>query len=241
MKFILFLIAFSLLLLSCKKEEPVVTYDYSQYTGNYYGVRDYEQLELYDHTEESDGVFASEVTSNQVGFMDHFFDKVVPQTSSFEHGNYYAYNYAKLLFLSNFNQINFERIFISTSPAKITFEGNKTLLPLTGSQEHPLINDLQGTYILHIDKYENLNSINESYIDTVAITINGFNPIIDNKEFEIEPFHSYYKQNLNYQSQIIMEKDLFWTSDSIYLFYKTISNQVFPNDTLHHIYSGTKL
>lgn len=241
MKIILFAFIAIVFLSSCKKKEPIITYDYSQYTGTYYGIREYEQLELFTKTRESDAVFASEVTANQVGFMDHFFDKEIPQTTHWISGNSFTHDYRELAFHSDFSQIYFESIFISSSPARETFAGTKTLLPITGNQDHPLKIDLQGTYILNIDKYENLNTINESYIDTVTITMNGFNPIIDNKEFDIEPFHSFYKFDADYNSQMIIEKDLFWASDSIYLFYKTINNQVFPNDTLHHIYSGIKL
>ena len=109
---------------------------------------------------------------------------------------------------------------------------------MTDDSEHPLRSQLEGMFILQIQKHEYVNGVDLSYIDTVLISMSGYNPVIDNEEYNVGVFYTYYKSNSMW-NQGLERRDLYWVQDSIYLDYKTVPSGT--TDTIHHIYSGKKM
>jgi hypothetical protein len=248
MKYSIYLLALVLITLtsSCKKEkkEPTtstnVEYDYSNLKGSYYGIQHSSAVQ-FTSTTESDQILATDIVANQLTFKNTSFNLVIPQTTSYSNGNPF-YTHADLNFSSNFNQIAFDQQYDGGITAiNRTFNGTKTTLASTENNEHPLKSQLEGMFILQMIKHEYLNSIDVSYIDTVSVTMSGFNPVIEGKTYSVGSFYTYYKVNSQWQGgpQIT---DLYWIEDSLYLDYKTISGvNSGPSDTIHHIFSGARL
>ena len=236
--FYLLLILF-MALASCKKEptsQPAST-DYSKYIGNYYGIISYDAVEFASEVE-SDRILPSDVSGNQLLFNGVTFSIPSPPPTSFSVGDMYTVG-ANLNYYSNFEQIGFEQHYDGgITKVDVTFSGNKTALPVTDDTEHPLKSQLEGMFILQIQKREYLNGVDLSYIDTVLISMSGYNPVIDNEEYNVGVFYTYYKSNSMW-NQGLEQRDLYWVQDSIYLDYKTVPSGT--TDTIHHVYSGKKM
>ncbi len=246
MKYIFYFLFIVLLpIISCKKEpisEPGAGASpfYSQYVGNYYGIRSSRAVEFTSEIE-SDCILSTNVNGNELIFEGSSFS--IPQTlpSSFSIGDLY-YSGAKLDFYSNFDVIQSQKRYdAGITKVDLTFNGNKSSLPVTTDSEHPLKNQLEGTFILQIDKHEYLIGTDVSYVDTVAVMMSGYNVVIENKEYGIGKFYTYYKRNQNW-NQGFENRDLYWVEDSLYLDYRTIpAANTGITDTIHHVFSGRKL
>jgi hypothetical protein len=184
---------------------------------------------------------ATDIVANQLTFKNTSFNLVTPQTTSYSNGNPF-YTHADLNFSSNFNQIAFDQQYDGGITAvNRTFNGTKTTLSSTENSVHPLKSQLEGMFILQINKHEYLNSIDVSYVDTLSVTMSGFSPVIEGKTYSAGSFYTYYKVNSQWEGgpQIT---DMYWIEDSLYLNYKTISGvNSGPSDTIHHIFSGARL
>lgn len=241
MKMLLYL---SVLLLitqtSCKKEETPEPYDYSNYKGNYYGILRSDAVAFTSQVE-SDRILPSDVSGNQLLFNGVTFSIPTPPPTSFSVGDMYTVG-ANLNYSSNFEQIGFaQRYDGGITKVDVTFNGNKTALPVTDDTEHPLKSQLEGMFILQIDKKEHLSGTDLSYMDTVLITMSGYHPVIDNEEYDVGAFYTYYKSNSTW-NQGLEHRDLYWVEDSLYLNYKTIPNATTGiTDTIHHTFSGRRM
>ena len=227
---------------SCKKEplnDPEIA-DHSHYEGTYYGIQTTEANQFVAESE-SDCILPTTVDGDQLSFNGASFIIPSSQPTSFSVGDWY-YSGANLNFSSDHTLINFERRFDGgITTVDVTFNGEKTNLPLTNDTEHPLKAQLEGTFILQIEKHEYLSGIDESYLDTVVVTMSGFNPVIDNEEFSAGMFYTYFKLNSLWDDGLDC-RDLYWTEDSLYLNYQYIPHQgAGITDTIHHVYSGRKL
>ena len=247
MKYIIYLLLIVIVTLnsSCKKEPTSITNesagsDYSNLKGNYYGIQHSSAVQ-FTSTTESDQILATDIVANQLTFKNTAFNLVTPQTTSYSNGSPF-YTHADLNFSSNFNQIAFDQQYDGGITAvNRTFNGTKTTLASTENNEHPLKSQLEGMFILQINKHEYLNSIDVSYLDTVLVTMSGFNPVIEGETYSVGSFYTYYKVNSQWEGgpQIT---DMYWIEDSLYLDYKTISGvNSGPSDTIHHIFYGARL
>lgn len=246
MKFVSVIVVFLPLLLSCKKDKTPIIHDYSHYEGNYYGENTHTDGFYLSSSEViSDRVMRSSVDNGRVNFMGDNFDIDHPQTTDF---SIFSPDYSHDVFLSfgaGFGSLyyNSTSMLGGGGSASENFSSIKTELPVTGDTEHPLKDQLEGTYILSVTKSDYLNNIDTSYQDTLTIQISGFSALLDNNELAFAPFHSYLHSDvLIYTYDEHRIKDLYWTEDSIYLNHKTMYG-IFGGsaDTVHYIYSGVKL
>lgn len=153
-------------------------------------------------------------------------------------GNSY-YAGANLDYLTNYEQLHFfQRYDAGITKVDVTFTGNKTQLPVTDDSEHPLRSELEGTFIVHAQKYESATGVDVDYIDTAVISMAGYNPIIDNQVYDVGVFYTYYTSNVLW-NQGIEQRDLYWVQESIYLDHKTLP--VGTTDTIHHVFAGNRI
>lgn len=226
-----------LALASCKKDEVTAPPNYSKFAGNYYGIVTYDVFSFTSATE-SDCILPTEVNGSQLTFGSANFYNIIDSELSFSYGDMY-YGGAILTYSPNYDHIQFEELYDAGGPkVKKKFNGDITELPVTGPSEHPLKNQLEGTFILQIDKHENVSGLDVSYIDTVVVSLAGYSPVIDNITYSIGVFYTYYKHNDTYNQQL-QYRDLYWVEDSLYLNYKYVPAGT--TDTTHHIFSGRKL
>lgn len=235
-----------LFFISCKKEENPAQHDYSHYVGVFYGEKT-SSTEFGSHvsTTTSDYVLSTNTTPYSVSFLGTSFDLNNPETTFF---SYSASDYSKgasLSYSNNFNSISYsssQNLGGGASGAD-SFSGSKTQLPLTDATNHPLKSQLEGQYVLNVYKYDYLNAIDTTYIDTFSVAMDGFSPSLDNNVFYFGRYHSYINTNqMNPSDDYHLVKNLRWSVDSLFIDYKTIYG-VFGGaaDTVHYIYSGWRM
>lgn len=244
MKHILIVIIALLFFTSCKKDDPV--HDYSHYAGVFYGEKTrFTEFALHETTTTSDYVLSANTTPYSVSVLGTSFDLDNPQTTFF---SYSASDYSKgatLSYSNNFNSIHYsssENLGGGATGAD-SFSGSKTQLPLTDGADHPLKSQLEGQYVLNVYKYDYLNAIDTTYIDTLTVTMDGFSPSLDNNVFNFDRYHSYiHVDQMNPSDDWHLVKDLRWSADSLSIDHKMIYG-VFGGtaDTVHYIYSGWRM
>lgn len=238
MKYFFYLFLF-IALASCKKEEPgIIGTDYSRYNGNYIGVKTTDAVNFTSEST-SDCILISEVIENQLFFNDVFFSLPSPTVAtSFSVGDLY-YSGANLNYNSDFSEVELvQRYDGGITKVDLTFNGIKTELASTEGAEHPLRSQLEGTFILNIQKKEVANAVDLSYTDTVSISMSGFNPVIDNEEYSVNKFYTFYTLN-SLWNQGVEQRNLYWVEDSIYFDYKSVPSGT--TDTVHHVFAGRKM
>ena len=250
MKSILLLCFTISLLLSfsaCKKEpgpyeseEGVNTsYNYDHYNGKYYGVQSNEAQSFYSSTE-YDVVTSSKVVNNQVVFLNEAFDLSTPDIVSFSQQLSYPL-FTDLNFSPDFEQVTFnQRIDAGVTKVDVDFLGQKTVLDSTDGPEHPLKNQLEGLFQLQVSKYESLNGVDITELDTLLVSMSGYDPVINSVQYNAPNFYSFYNSAWSY-GYIDANHQLYWVEDSIYLNYFTVDSQSGVLDTVHHIYEGVRL
>lgn len=246
MKHILIVIIALLLIVSCKKEETPVQHDYSHYEGMFYGEKTrFTEFASHETTTTSDYVISTNTTTYSVSVLGTSFDVDNPETTFF---SYSASDYSKSATLSynnNFSSIDYsssENLGGGASGAD-SFSGSNTQLPLTGGADHPLKSQLEGQYVLNVYKYDYLNAIDTTYIDTLTVSIDGYSPLLDDNVFNFDRYHSYiHVDQMNPSDDWHLVKDLRWSADSLSIDHKTIYG-VFGGtaDTVHYIYSGWRI
>ena len=244
MKHILIVTITLLFFISCKKEE--MQNDYSHYVGVFYGEKTRSiEFGLHASTTTSDYVLSTNATPYSVSFLGTSFDLHNPEATFF---SYSASNYSKgasLYYSNNFNSIAYsssQNLGGGASGAD-SFSGSKTQLPLTDGTVHPLKSQLEGQYVLNVYKYDFLNVIDTTYIDTLTVSMDGFSPLLDNNVFYFDRYHSYiHMDQMNPEDDFHLVKDLRWSVDSLFIDHKTIYG-VFGGtaNTVHYIYSGWRM
>ncbi|MCH2231836.1 MAG: hypothetical protein MK105_15990 [Crocinitomicaceae bacterium] len=248
MKHILLLIFILPLVLSCKKDSTPPVYDFSDYDGNFYGeLSSYNTYYNSNSNIVSDRIFGCSNDGSQLFFKEDIFLLTDPENTNFGFAsqNPYSGRSFDLNFTNNFNNLSYTEhiIYGSEWGSHNTFSGLKMQLPLTGTDEHPLKAELEGDFVLNIYKREYLNNIDTNYYDTLNIMLSGFNVIIESKQFEFPPFHSYVHVNSMLESNDEHRiEDLYWSQDTIYINSKIISG-IFGGtaDTVQYNYSGVRL
>ena len=244
-----FFIGLSLLLSfsACNKESGPyesaegenANYDYQHYNGKYYGVESSEAQSFYSSFE-YDVVTSSNVVNNQVIFLDEAFDLSTPDLTSFSQQLSYPL-FTDLNFSPDFEQVTFnQRRDAGVTMVDVDFFGQKTVLDSTDGPEHPLKNQLEGLFQLQVSKYENLNGVDINEVDTLFVSMSGYDPVINSVQYDAPNFYSFYNAAWSH-GYIDADHQLFWVEDSIYLNYFTIDSQSGVLDTVHHIYEGVRL
>lgn len=247
MKYVLLLLLTSSILISCKKEVVPIEQDFSHYNGHFYG--ELSHYSVYNNSNwnvVSDMVIRSSTDNSQLCFLEEQFSIPDEEMTNFgfSSGNYSGRTF-HLNFYNNFNSISYSDDYnYGTSwYTDDTFYGVRMQASETGSQEHPLKAQLEGDFVLNIAKKEYLNNIDTNYYDTLSLTLSGFSAILDSKQFDFPPFHSYVHSNSMVQDLDERRiEDIYWEQDTIYLNYMIISG-VFGGtiDTVHYRYSGVRL
>ena len=230
---------------ACKKEPGPyeegtnTNYNYEHYVGKYYGVQSNEALSFYSSSEH-DVVATSKVVNNQVVFLNEAFDLSTPDITSFSQQQAYPL-FTQLDFSPDYEQITFnQRRDAGVTRVNVDFLGQKTVLDSTDGSEHPLKNELEGLFELQVSKYENLNGIDITEIDTLFVSMSGYDPVINSVQYDAPNFYSFYNSAWSY-GYIDANHQLYWVQDSIYLNYFTVDSQSGVLDTVHHIYEGVRL
>ncbi|MDB3906224.1 FimB/Mfa2 family fimbrial subunit [Crocinitomicaceae bacterium] len=251
MNYLKFSLALTLLLIfsACKKEPvsqsgvggqgPNFNGIYDHYNGNFYGVQTLD-AQSFDSNIERDIVLKSEVNGLDLIFRENSYFLSDTLQTTFSLQPFYPIS-STLNFSTDFNQITFSQTYnADVTYQDETFSGQRTSMLVTNDSLHPLKNQLEGTFILNVSKYESSNGLSVNQIDTLDVSMSGYNILISSNSYSASPFYSFYRGHWTW-ADVEYEKEVYWVEDSIYLNYKTINSQSATIDTVHHIYQGTRL
>ncbi|GAB5417537.1 MAG: hypothetical protein Crog4KO_08090 [Crocinitomicaceae bacterium] len=248
---LLLLISSLVLFQSCKKEPiatavpgtgasgPYFNANYDHYNGNFYGVQTLD-AQSFTSTLERDIILKSEVSGLQLLFQGKAYDLSDTNQTNFSLQPFYPI-YSDLNFSSNFNQVSFAQTYdASVTYQDEAFDGERTVMAATNDSLHPLKDQLEGMFVLNVSKYENLNGVNLSGLDTLNVSMSGYDIMVNADTYNAGAFYTFYRGHWVWSS-IEYYREVYWVEDSIYLNFKTVSYQSGTNDTVHHIYAGTRL
>ncbi|MFK7784008.1 MAG: hypothetical protein AB8B56_02770 [Crocinitomicaceae bacterium] len=233
--------------ISCKKKtdpEPNV----SHFEGNFLCDVDFNYYYNGGNSVDYDKVVRCYVENDSLKVSNHAFPIQSEDQTVFLKTNSITNGYVRVTFSNNYNSILIEvdsPSYLSGPESGSISTGMRTSLPET-TTPHPCLDELEGIYDLDIYYRSDADSIDTQFVSSTMITMPSSYIFIDSYQFYTSfTFHSYYDQTVSSTSNsgtFYHTRSVQWHNNSINLDYRTVQSYPWfqPNDTTHHIISGTK-